>query len=599
MNLVVRVVLALLFVWLAGCAAPAGTEHEAPTIPAALAGTRDVDLTYEVEGGKTRAAAPFGSDLRALVLSRLGAGELAAEVTEDGPRVHVVVDEAYRDRVDALLTWTGTLTVYESSKPDDLAGRIGEIGDGALVGWGDGPTLRIRATKDSPAAAMLESIRTRAGDVFIKRGSIGIGPAKSAAPDSLDIPFESSARGYAVAAKERRLLMTPRLPPLHRISEVRLPPNRTLALACLLLPIVLSFAWLVFVRRFDRAHPEPMWLVGSTFFLGALATVPAALLELGFSRLSPWLDPSLVTFGGRVSALPLAIVVFTVVVGLSEEGTKRLAAQFASRRREFDEPIDGIVYGIVASLGFAAAENIHYFAMGRLTAPLVIGRSFMSIPAHMFFGALWGYALGRKLVDPNMRAWPWLLAAAGCHGLFDALLSVDNAGAFAIGLNVLLASAFVALVRSALRHGVVTEEMLAIRPEERVFIPVGRPALFWLAAVFVHLLAFGIFVLGAYYQLARQRPTTLFVGGSSVMLALLGVAALGVTTTMELDVAIDAYGITFAGAGRPWRHIYGVAITHSHVIVDCEAGPIMIGPASSSVLARIVAEIRTRRASYS
>src|SRR5258707_1042678 len=126
----------------------------------------------------------------------------------------------------------------------------------------------------------------RPGTVVIARGGHSLGAPTSSEPDSLDISFGTGAAAYARAANERRLLMTPRLPPLKFISETRLPPNRSLALACLVLPVLLSIAWLAFVRRFDRAHPEPMWLIGSTFLLGALATVPAALLELGFSRLS-------------------------------------------------------------------------------------------------------------------------------------------------------------------------------------------------------------------------------------------------------------------------------------------------------------------------
>src|SRR5262249_48089093 len=155
---------------------------------------------------------------------------------------------------------------------------------------------------------------------------------------------------------------------------------------------------------------------------------PAGVAEQLLANLSPWLDPSLVTFGGQTFALPLAFAVYTLVVGLTEEGSKRLATHFAIGRPEFDEPVDGIVYAIVGSLGFAAAENIRYFALGRLSAPLVIARCFMSIPAHMFFGAIWGYALGAKLVDPKTRTWVWLLLAASCHGLFDALLSTEGAG---------------------------------------------------------------------------------------------------------------------------------------------------------------------------
>ncbi|MBX3223970.1 MAG: PrsW family intramembrane metalloprotease [Labilithrix sp.] len=674
-TLRVLFLLGALMLALLGCASPPGSERVPGVLASALAGSDDVELTYEVDG-MPRGPAGFGEDLRALVLRRLGAGHISADVTEDERRVRIVVDESHAARVDELVTWTGTLLLYEATPDVVLAPRhapafdgapgstgggtgavssrlvarqegdelwyegsradvlgaieawpidrdhrvlaepilgeptpdrepprwrtrvvkalpVAELGDGALVGWADGPSLRVRGAEGSPAASAIDDAKGR-GATVIARGRVSLGPPTFVDPSALHLAFGGGAEAYARAQHERQLLTTPRLPPLRRVGAVGLPPNRPLAIACLVVPVLLSLAWLMFVRRFDRAHPEPMWLVASTFLLGALAVVPAGLAEAGLARASPWLDPSLVTFGGQPFAFPLAFVVFTVVVGLSEEGAKRLAAELAVRRREFDEPVDGIVYGIVASLGFAAAENIRYFAIGRLTAPLVIARCFMSIPAHMFFGALWGFALGAKLVDPKTRTWGWLVLAAACHGLFDALLSTEGASMLAVMLNVGLASAFVLLIRHALRHGVVTSAMRAIRPEDRALVRVGRPALFWTSAALLHVLAFGIFVLGAYWQLSRHRPSVTFVAGSSVMLALLGVAALGVSTTVPLDVAIDDYGVTFAGAARPWRKIRGFSVHRDRVELDCEGGPILLGPAPPPAIEAIAGELRKR-----
>ena len=113
----------------------------------------------------------------------------------------------------------------------------------------------------------------------------------------------------------------------------------------------------------------------------------------------------------------------------------------------------------------------------------------------------------------------------------------------------------------------------------------GRPALFWFSAVMLHALAFGIFVLGAVYQLSRHRPSALFVVGSTVLLAPLVLAALGIATTLPLDVAIDAYGVTFAGAARPWRKIQSYRQVKEHIELECEEGPLMLGPAPPNVLA--------------
>jgi RsiW-degrading membrane proteinase PrsW (M82 family) len=410
--------------------------------------------------------------------------------------------------------------------------------------------------------------------------------------DAAHVFFGTGIEAYARAQDEKQLLTTSRLPPLKRLGAVGLPPNNLLASACFVVPILLSLAWLAFVRRFDRAHPEPLWLIGVTFVLGGLSTVLAGLAELGLASLTPWLDPRVVSLGGQLFALPLAFVVFTIVVGLAEEGSKMLGAAFAVRRREFDEPVDGIVYGIVSSLGFAAAENIHYFAMTRLAAPIVVARCFMSVPAHMFFGAIWGYALGARLVEPRSRVLFFLLLAAAGHGLFDALLSTDGGGMLAVVLNVVLASVFVSVVRRSLRHGVVDEAARAIPPEERRLFRVGRPGLFFLSSVALHVLAFGIVMLGGWYQLARHRPSPLFVVGSSVMLALLAVAAFGISATVPLDVAVDDYGVTFAGAARAWSRIRRFDVHRDHIVLDCEGGPILLGPGAPETITRLAAALR-------
>ncbi len=472
-----------------------------------------------------------------------------------------------------------------------------ELGDGVVVAWGEGGTLRLRAAAGRADAA-LETIRAGAtGNVarqVVVRGHTSLGFARIAG-GGLVLVFGDGPPAYARAQEERHILTTAGLPPLKPESAVGLPPDRLLSASCFVLPVVLSVCWLVFVRRFDRAHPEPAWLVTVTFLLGAAATIPAGLLELLFVQASPWLDPRLVTFGGQLFALPLAVVVFTVVIGVCEEGMKMAAAAYAARRPEFDEPVDGIVYGIVASLGFAAAENVRYFTVVRLAVPAVLARTFMSVPAHMFFGAIWGFALGAYLVDKNRRRIVvYGLAAAAAHGSFDALLAIEGVSLFAVALNVVLASVFVILVRRALRYGVLTDPFAKIPPHGRLLVRVGRPVAFWLATLAFHSSAAAIFVLGAWYQLARHRPTLTFSLGSSLLLSLLAVAAYAVSATIPLDVAIDDHGVTFAGALRPWARIRGFAVEVDLVRLDCEGGPIVLGPGSPSAIDRIAKALAPR-----
>ena len=632
-----------------------------------LVGAADVELTYETDADESAAA--FGQDVRALVLRRLMAsGPIGADVTQEGRRIAIVVDEVVAPTVDELVTWPGTVLVLEpdpiavGSPRDDhglvamtetlpdgttshywegahadvahaidqwvgdkehrtvaeavwssahgpgepryrtrsvWARTLGELSDGILVGWGGKGALRLRAEKGSPAegtlaAAYVRSIAAPRGSgasEILVRGRTSLGQA-AFEQDAAHLSFGTGIEAYARAQDEKQILTTPRLPALKRLGAVGLPPNTALATACFVLPILLSIGWLVFIRRFDRAHPEPVWLIAVTFVLGGLATIPAGLAELSLVKLSPWLDPRVVTFGGQLFALPLAFVVFTIVVGMCEEGAKMLGASFAVRRPEFDEPVDGIVYGIVSSLGFAAAENIRYFAVARLSAPIVIARCFMSVPAHMFFGAIWCYALGARLVERKPRVLLFLALAAAAHGLFDALLSVDGGALLAVFLNLVLASVFVAVVRRSLRHGVVEDAVRAILPEHRRLFRVGRPALFALSSIALHLLAFGVVMLGGWYQLARHRPGAVFVIGSSMMLALLAVAAFGVSATLPLDVAVDDYGVTFAGAARAWSRIRRFVVKGDRIELDCEAGPIVLGPGTAKVINELAYALR-------
>src|SRR5690606_30752606 len=115
------------------------------------------------------------------------------------------------------------------------ASPVSEIADGALVAWGSGPTLRVRAARGSPAEPVLREARERSASI-VTRGRISLG-APSWDGDAMVLSFGVGAEAYARAAYERQLLTTPRLPPLRRVDAVGLPPNRLLATACLVVPI--------------------------------------------------------------------------------------------------------------------------------------------------------------------------------------------------------------------------------------------------------------------------------------------------------------------------------------------------------------------------
>lgn len=110
--------------------------------------------------------------------------------------------------------------------------------------------------------------------------------------------------------------------------------------------ILPGFAWLFFYLREDL-HPEPKNLIALTFIFG----VTSAIFALGVQVV---LSHSFESFGIKKYSL-IAISFLALVEELAKFG----GAFFAVHKNEaFDEPVDAMIYMVVASLGFATLENI-------------------------------------------------------------------------------------------------------------------------------------------------------------------------------------------------------------------------------------------------
>jgi protease PrsW len=589
-----------------------------------LAGTNDAALEYEVEADPEAGTALDVTIAAALTRARLSAAQISADVDVDERRVRVVIDADGAGAVDSLLLWRGGLTV---SRVDRNGGAGLSRGSPAQVAG-----VRVPPLAELPIASVDTALRGRALALTFPPGSRDpLAAERTSNPDAmvtlsrghslvaslsieealttpLVVTLGDDVTAYEKAAHLRALLASPVLPPMHRSSATRLPPNRGLAAACALLPFALSFAWLAFVRRFDRARPEPIWLVVATFVLGGLSVVPAGLAEMACAAATPWLDPSVMTLGGQVWALPIAIAVFSLVVGVAEEGSKFLGAwSLARHRHEFDEPIDGIIYGSAAALGFAAVENIKYFAVGRMSGVVIAVRAFITVPAHLFFGAIWGYALGRQLVSRKTSVLAMFALAALAHGTFDALLSTDGMQLASTALVLGLALGFVAMLRSALRYGAVRPrlpvgggapltEPLPAGELARAYFRVGSPAAFYASAAGIVVCAFSLTLLGGAYEFLHHRIGVVFVSLATAMLALFGLAAYAASETIPLDVAIDAQGVTLGGALTPWRAVVSMrvdaATRRAQVVLHTTESVVRLGPTNLDTAQAIAATIR-------
>ena len=573
-----------------------------------------MEYRLRVEGDAGKAADPTVA--ATLVKGRINCALTPADVeaTSDGT-VRVVVDDDAAEAVDALLRWRGGLDAYVVDdagalrKPPLATLGVGPSAftsiDSALQGRG--VALGLPAGASAPiAAASGEGARRIA---FVRdRSLVATEPVDEASRSPLVLSFGDDIVAYTRAYHARLLLGSPSVPSLERQRASAVPPRWGLAAACALLPLVISLAWLAFVRRFDRARPEPVWLVLATFALGAAAVLPAGLLEYGLGALTPWLDPSIATLGGQLVALPLAAAVSTLVVGVSEEGAKLLAVwALPMRRREFDEPVDGIVYACAAALGFAAAENVKYFAFGRMSGSVIAIRSFLTVPAHMLFAALWGYALGQTLVSRKPRVLTYVGLAALVHGVFDAVLSIGGLQVGATLLVLGLAVVFVVLLRRSLAYGAVVRLPGAAADAGVPGVPAGPEApraawrigsrgAFYVFATGMVLSAFMMTVLGTAYEVLQHRIGLVFVAVASTVLAVFGAAAYGVSATVPLDAVVDAEGLTFSGATTAWSALRSAAVAvrgrRAFLVVSTDAGEARIGPTSEAQAGQILAAIR-------
>jgi RsiW-degrading membrane proteinase PrsW (M82 family) len=155
-----------------------------------------------------------------------------------------------------------------------------------------------------------------------------------------------------------------------------------------LLPAILpAVLFAVLVQRTD-VRREPRWLLVLTFVLGSAAALVSLLLVSRAAGLTG-LDVR-VSAAGEGGAL---VFVFLVVAPAQEAG-KVAAAWPAFLSKHFDEPYDGVVYAASSALGFAGVESgfvLHAHPEGAIW----LARALLSLPAHVFFACLWGYALGR------------------------------------------------------------------------------------------------------------------------------------------------------------------------------------------------------------
>lgn len=190
-----------------------------------------------------------------------------------------------------------------------------------------------------------------------------------------------------------------------------------LIVAGVALALVPAALWLAFFYLQDRLEPEPKGYVLGVFVLGALlaAAVSIPLMRNLFS-VQDWLGQSLL----------VDLLGSILIVGFIQEFLKYAAVRYSVfNTAEFDERLDGVLYGTAAGLGFATALNIYYVvSSGGVNLSMAAIQVTVTALAQASFAGITGYFLGRAKFEEEPVWWlaAGLTLAATLNGVFHVLL---------------------------------------------------------------------------------------------------------------------------------------------------------------------------------
>ncbi len=211
----------------------------------------------------------------------------------------------------------------------------------------------------------------------------------------------------------------------------------------------------------DRYDPEPPWLLMSAFLWGAGVAALVAGLVNGVAAAS--INVLLGSGGSSLAAVVSAPFIEECMKGLG------VVIILVFMRHEFDGVLDGITYAGVIGLGFAAVENVEYYARAFVShgsnglAVVFVLRGLFTPFMHALFTSMIGIGCGfaRGAKSGSQRAvyiFIGYLCAVTLHMLHNLTAELSLFSAYYLFVELPL---FIALVVFALR--VNASEMQIVR----------------------------------------------------------------------------------------------------------------------------------------
>ena len=218
--------------------------------------------------------------------------------------------------------------------------------------------------------------------------------------------------------------------------------------------------WLWFWLKEDSARPEPKFIVIATF-VGGMLMVPLAFYLEKFAVTTFNLEESLLASGG-----PLFQAFFAIVV--IEESLKYGAAKIiAFQNKNYDEPVDAVIYLISAALGFATIENILF----------LIGNA-GELPVFML-GGIPFEKLNEVVINQNLR----FIGANTLHVVTSGILGIFIGLAFYKSRRVRALYLIAGLLTAVLLHTLFNFSILTYSEN-----PISVFAVSWIATLVLILL---------------------------------------------------------------------------------------------------------------
>ncbi|MDX6386113.1 MAG: protease PrsW [Blastocatellia bacterium] len=209
------------------------------------------------------------------------------------------------------------------------------------------------------------------------------------------------------------------------------PVELIIGLICAVLPVPIYVMLLLWI---DRYESEPLWMLATAFFWGALVAVFIAFIF----NTSIQIMATAATHSQRIGQNVGAVISAPIV----EESAKAfiLLVLFLWKRDEFDGIVDGVVYAGMVGLGFAMTENVLYYGRALQEGTdtlkfLIVLRGMASPFAHPLFTGMTGIGLGWsrqsnngfvKLVAPVLG----FMLAISLHATWNGSATYGGAAGF-------------------------------------------------------------------------------------------------------------------------------------------------------------------------